>query len=72
MAPRSTYRLKEPLRAVRLDEDCVGSVEELPPGTIVEVHGDAPVPGLIEVVVGDACRFALFQDDLTYRADPLS
>ena len=61
------YQLTAMLRAVYLDGEKIGGIREIPEGAVLTVIGDAPVPGLTEVVYeGD--RYALFYDDLVYRA----
>ena len=45
----NSYRLTELIRAVCVDGEQAGTVEELPAGAIVTLEGDASVPGLIEI-----------------------
>jgi len=64
---RQTFKVKEPVRAVRLDGDSVGEIVEIDEGSIVELCGDAAIPGLVEIT-HDSARLALFYEDLTYRS----
>ena len=62
------YRLREPLRAVRVSGDGIGEVAEIPAGARVSLIGPAKVPGLTEVEYGND-RFSLFHEDLLFRGE---
>jgi hypothetical protein len=68
--PRQKFRVIELVRAVRLDGDSLGGIVEIPAGSIVELTGNAAIPGLVEII-HDGHHLALFYEDLTHRSQQI-
>lgn len=69
---RTLFRLTVPIHAVRPNQDGTGGViVEVPAGSILELHGDATIAGLVAVRYNGS-SYAVFPQDLQDRAEPLA
>ena len=66
-ADRQKFRINELVRAVRLDGESTGEIVEINEGSIVELCGDAPMPGFVEIA-HQGHRSAIFPEDLADRS----
>src|SRR2546425_153444 len=65
------YRLRDGIRAVKLDSDGHGQFTMLPPGCIVQLAGTSSLRGFIEIFC-DGERLNVFRDDLEHRGETVS
>ena len=62
------YRVKNDLRAVKLDSDGHGQFTMLSPGCVVQLDGRTIVRGFIEVIC-DGERLGVFREDLEDKGE---
>lgn len=63
----NTYRLQQPLRAVRLGEQASGEIVGLPAGALLNFQGPTGIPGFV-VVSWEGRPYSVFEEDLLDRA----
>ena len=65
------YRLKDGMRALKLDTDGRGQFAMLSPGCLIQLGGGAPLGGFIEIIC-DGERLSVFREDLEDRGEKVT